>query len=92
MVTDSHEYESPIIAMNLNYNDSEFSSNNFRKRCRLFCVICVVLNDVIALAGFSALMPNNPVGAAIAAGIWSAIARCCGVCGRTCSNLGCFST
>ncbi len=57
-----------------------------RKGCRIKCVLCVALQDVIALAVWTPIL--GPHVAAIAAAAWSAIARCC-ICG-TC-NAGCPS-
>jgi len=49
-----------------------------RKRCRLFCVLCVAFNDAAMLV----VTPN-----AITAAVWSAFTRCCG-CG-SCGAVGC---
>jgi len=54
------------------------------RKCRIRCVLCVVIQDVIALAVWTPIL--GPHVAAIAAAAWSAIARCC-ICG-TC-NAGC---
>jgi hypothetical protein len=81
-----------LALINTNYKNLLDESNFFRKRCRIFCVICVAFNDAIGLVAFGALMPGNPVGAALGATLWSVIARCCGVCGRTCDKFQCFAT
>lgn len=58
------------------------------RKCRLRCVLCVAIMDTAALVGMTSLSGGNVVAGAIAAPLWSLIARCCGICG-SCGNVNC---